>query len=158
MATPRGPDPVPLANGCSRAPRAPHIGHRSRRHHQRHGPGCAAPAERHETPVPVRSNALEARVHSVARIRRVPALVTGAAGGTPELGQVSLTPASCLPRSPSPRQSAPRSGFHGAAHALAPHGYFHCALVTSRTSEAGGPGSPFMIAKTLESRETIFSS
>jgi len=44
-----------LANGCSRAPRGPHIGHRSRRHHQRHGPGCAAPAERHETPVPARS-------------------------------------------------------------------------------------------------------
>ena len=64
------------ANGCSRAPRDPQTGHRSHRHHQRYGPGCAAPAERHETPVPARSNALEARFHSV-----VPGLRRVAGGG-----------------------------------------------------------------------------
>src|SRR5262249_14445460 len=41
------------------------IGHRSHQHLQHPGPGCAALAERHETLVPVRSNALEARFHSV---------------------------------------------------------------------------------------------
>jgi len=41
------------------------IGHRPHRHLQHPGPGRAAPAERHETLVPVRQNALEARFHRV---------------------------------------------------------------------------------------------
>ena len=37
----------------------------SRRHHQHHHPRTAGPEERSETPVPWRSNALEARLHGV---------------------------------------------------------------------------------------------
>jgi hypothetical protein len=41
----------------------PETGLRSHRHRQPHGPGAPGLAERHETPAPVRSNAVESRFH-----------------------------------------------------------------------------------------------
>jgi len=87
-----------LAHGCSRAPRGPHMGHRSHRHHQRYGPGCAVPAERHETLVPARSNALEARFHGVRYVSQLSWSTPGKA-----------RPVSGAPRaSPAPRPDAHR--------------------------------------------------
>src|SRR6185312_7189420 len=51
--------------GGGRAARFEKPGLRSRRHHQHHGPYVPNPVERHETPDPVRSNALKSRIHGV---------------------------------------------------------------------------------------------
>jgi hypothetical protein len=45
--------------------RVPETGLRPHRHHQHHGPYVPDPMERHETPDPVRFNALESRFHCV---------------------------------------------------------------------------------------------
>jgi len=44
---------------------SPETGLRSHRHHQHHGPGAPGQPDRHETPDPVRSNALDVRFHAV---------------------------------------------------------------------------------------------
>src|SRR6476619_191595 len=51
--------------GGGRAARFEKPGLRSRRHHQHHGPYVPNPVERHETPDPVRSDALKSRIHGV---------------------------------------------------------------------------------------------
>jgi hypothetical protein len=43
----------------------PETGLRPRRHHQQQAPGALSQLERHETPVPLRSDAVEARIQCV---------------------------------------------------------------------------------------------
>jgi hypothetical protein len=50
--------------GCGRAAR-PETGLRTRRHHQHHGSCAPDQVERHETPDPLRSNALDSRFQCV---------------------------------------------------------------------------------------------
>jgi hypothetical protein len=56
---------MPLHNGPRPVGSFPKTGLRSHRHHQHHGSYAPDQFERHETPVPVRSNALEVRFHCV---------------------------------------------------------------------------------------------
>jgi hypothetical protein len=53
------------ADGPRPGGRFPKTELRSHRHHQQHGPGAPGQLERNETPVPVRSNALDVRFQSI---------------------------------------------------------------------------------------------
>jgi hypothetical protein len=55
----------PGSSGVGTGRLVPEIGLRSRRHHQHHGSYAPGPMERHETPDPVRSYAVNSRFHGV---------------------------------------------------------------------------------------------
>jgi hypothetical protein len=69
LSAPPGPSPDGMDASFSWWAVAGHLfpetGLRSHRHHQHHDPCVPDPAERHETPDPVRSSAVEPRFHGV---------------------------------------------------------------------------------------------
>src|SRR5262245_43280045 len=74
---------MPLAAAAGRET-LPETGLRQRRHHQHHGSLVSDPVERHGTPDPVRSNAVESRFHYV----RPPGSVVGDEDGDATGGEV----------------------------------------------------------------------